>query len=231
MRPLTDSTPKPLLPVGGKPLITWHIERLVDAGIHDIVINHAWLGSQIEKTLGQGEQFGARLHYSPESTALETAGGIAKVLPFFQGQPFLVVNGDIWCDWSFTLAEAYADRLREHDALACLVLVGNPPHHPDGDFVLLEPQGTQGQLRQLAMPSEPNNKAKNNTSLTFAGIGVYRPELFDGIRPNEPTALGPLLRAAIKNHQIVGSHHRGEWIDVGTPERLKLLDRRLARQA
>lgn len=223
MRPLTDTTPKPLLRVAGKPLIVWHIERLVAVGINDIIINHAWLGEQIEKTLGDGSQFGVRLSYSAETTALETAGGIAKALPFFQGKPFLVVNGDIWCDWNPAEARGHVDALQTANALAWLLLVDNPSHHPDGDFVLA-PCSYVG-LRDVDALS-----AANAQTLTFAGIGIYLPQFFSDVQPDESAALAPLLRAAIENNRIIGSHHCGDWVDVGTPERLSTLDQGLAMQ-
>src|SRR5699024_10015930 len=160
MRPLTDTTPKPLLRVGGQPLIVWHIKRLVAAGINHIIINHAWLGEQIISALGNGQQYGAQLHYSAESTALETAGGIRQALPFFQDQPFLVINGDIWCDWDAREALDAASRLRQCQALAWLLVVDNPDHNPDGDFLF---------------PALCPHK------LTFSGIGVYQPALFAGL--------------------------------------------------
>lgn len=202
MRPLTDRTPKPLLPVAGKPLIVWHLERLTRAGFRDIVINHAHLGEQIEALLGDGAAWGANIRYSPEPPgALETAGGIANALPLLGDEPFLVVNGDIFCDWDFTPAHAIAFDL------AHLVLVDNPPQHPDGDFSL-----TAG-IVGLDAPK-----------LTFSGIGVYRPALFDGIVRGQPAKLAPLLREAIAAGRIGGEHHAGRWEDVGTPARLAALD-------
>lgn len=202
MRPLTDLTPKPLLPVAGKPLIVWHLERLARAGFRDIVINHAHLGDQIEVLLGDGSAWQLQIAYSPEPTgALETAGGIANALPLLGEAPFLVVNGDIFCDWDFS-------RARIGDALAHLVLVNNPPHHPDGDFALDETKvGVGGTAR-----------------LTFSGIGIYRPELFAGIPRGQPAKLAPLLRKAIDDGRVSGEHHRSCWVDVGTPERLVALD-------
>lgn len=245
MRPLTDSTPKPLLRVGGKPLIVWHIERLVAAGITDIIINHAWLGEQIETTLGSGRSFGARLHYSAEAKALETAGGIARALPFFEDQPFLVVNGDIWCDWNPVLAPNYGTLLLEHGRLAWLLLVDNPSHNPNGDFVLVPQtrhQHPAGRAADINSPAAshplsmsgcmsvalPHGTTPPHPSLTFSGIGIYHPELFAETSPDQPAALAPLLRSAIEKDMLIGSHHDGEWIDVGTPERLKQLDQRLA---
>lgn len=202
MRPLTDVTPKPLLPVAGKPLIVWHLERLARAGFRDIVINHAHLGDQIEALLGDGAAWGARIAYSAEPQgALETAGGIANALPLLGDAPFLVVNGDIFCDWDFA-------RARSGNALAHLVLVDNPPHHPEGDFALDGAKVSAG----------------GTARLTFSGIGIYRPELFAGIACGEPAKLAPLLRDAITAGRVTGEYHRGRWEDVGTPERLAALD-------
>lgn len=202
MRPLTDVTPKPLLPVAGKPLIVWHLERLARAGFSEVVINHAHLGDQIEALLGGGDAWGLSIRYSIEPQgALETAGGIANALPLLGNDPFLVVNGDIFCDWDFS-------RARLGDALAHLVLVANPPHHPEGDFTL---EGTKVGAGKTA-------------KLTFSGIGIYRPALFAGIGRGQPAKLAPLLHGAIAAGRVTGEHHRGRWEDVGTPERLAALD-------
>ncbi|MGE4125471.1 MAG: N-acetylmuramate alpha-1-phosphate uridylyltransferase MurU [Pusillimonas sp.] len=216
MRPLTDHTPKPLLNVAGKPLIVWHIERLVKAGLTDIVINHAWLGHKIEAALGNGEAFGARLHYSAEPKALETAGGIANALPLLGTEPFLVINGDVWCDWPIELALKHSASLCERKLAAWLVLVGNPPHNPEGDFYL----ETDGYIH--AGPTD-----QNTFKFTFSGIGVYSPDLFGSIAQDEPAPLAPLLRSAMASRKIIGSHYNGRWVDVGTPERLAALDRQL----
>jgi len=208
MRPLTDAVPKPLLPAGGKPLIVWHIERLAAAGFQDIVVNHAWLGEQIEQALGDGSRWGVRLRYSAEGRALETAGGIRQALPLLGEAPFLVINGDIWTDWDPSAARAAAQTLERDERLAWLVLVDNPDHHPEGDFHL----GADGLVRD----QEPR--------LTFAGIGVYRPELFASLPAGEPAKLAPLLRAAMAEGRVGGSRHPGRWTDVGTPERLARLD-------
>lgn len=164
MRPLTDRLPKPLLPAGGQPLIVWHLRRLAAAGIRDIVINHAWLGHEIEQALGDGSDHGVRIRYSPEQTALETAGGIVQALPLLGDAPFLVVNGDVWCDWQPDAAHALAADLKPDSAW--LLLVNNPQHHPDGDFVL-----------------EPDGRVHDGDGprLTFSGIGVYHPGLFAGL--------------------------------------------------
>jgi len=215
MRPLTDTTPKPLLQVGGKPLIVWHIERLVAAGITDIVINYAWLGLQIEQHLQDGARFGARLSYSPEPQALETAGGIAHALPLLGAAPFLVINGDTWCDWDPANAQAAARQLAEQDKSAWLLLADNPPHHPAGDFLL-----------QDAYVVDGAGTAPQQT-LTFTGTGVYSPRLFQGVNPGQPAKLAPLLRQAMALRQVIGQHYNGCWIDVGTPERLNELDSRL----
>lgn len=209
MRPLTDRTPKPLLPVGGRPLIVWHLERLAAAGIREIVINHAHLGDQIEALLGDGDAWGVAIRYSEEPAgALETAGGIANALPLLGDEPFLVVNGDIFCDWDV----AHAPRSLAAGDLAHLVLVPNPPQHPDGDFSL------EGQ--KLG--------AGGTVKFTFAGIGIYRPELFAGVTRGQPAKLAPLLREAMDAGRISGELHRGRWVDVGTPERLAALDREIS---
>lgn len=238
MRPLTDTCPKPLLPVGGRPLIAWHLERLARAGITDILVNHAWLGERIEAALGDGRACGVRLSYSAESPALETAGGIARALPFFQGRPFLVMNGDVWCDWdpvrAIRLAAAWpADRL------AHLVLVDNPGHHPEGDFVLhadglvaprpdAGPGGHPDEHGRTPPDDAPRTPAP---ALTFAGIGLYRPALFAGTDPDRPAPLAPLLRRAMAARAVSGERHAGRWIDVGTPARLAALDAELSGRA
>ncbi len=205
MRPLTDHTPKPLLKVGGKPLIIWHVERLVRSGIRQLVINHAHLGAQIEQCLGGGAKWGAAIQYSVEQpgSALETGGGIYQALPLLGAEPFLVINGDIWCDMDFS-------RLRMSDEmLAHLVLVENPAHHPQGDFHLAE----HGGVNAMDMPK-----------LTFSGVGIYRPALFSGCQPGA-FPLAPLLRRAMAQHQVSGECYSGQWIDVGTPERLEEINR------
>ncbi len=212
MRPLTDILPKPLLPVAGKPLIAWHLEKLALAGIRNVVINHAWLGNLIESHLGNGAQFGLNIHYSAEDTALETAGGIAKALPLLGADPFLVINGDVWCDWDVTQAHDLATELKENAQLAWLLLVPNPPHHPQGDFELL----ASGEVA-----------SGNSNCCTFSGIGIYDPALFATIAPNQPAKLAPLLRHAIASHAVSGKLYTGTWVDVGTPERLVALDQQI----
>jgi MurNAc alpha-1-phosphate uridylyltransferase len=217
MRPLTDHTPKPLLQAGGKPLIVWHIERLVRAGITDLVINHAHLGTQIEQTLGNGHQFGASIRYSDEGTALETAGGIAFALPLLGEEPFAVVNGDIYCDFDFTHLLRRAAALANSADMAHLVLVNNPEHNLKGDFCLTDD-------RIVSTPQIPNPKSQ---ILTFSGIGLYKPQLFANIVRGSKAPLAPLLREQIALGHVSGEHHRGIWVDVGTPQRLDELDKQL----
>lgn len=207
MRPLTDHTPKPLLEAGGKSLIAHHLENLAQAGIRDIVINHAHLGHQIESALGDGRAFGVRIQYSPESPpALETAGGIRQALPLLGPEPFLVINGDLWTD--YPLAKLVARPLAWTRIHAHLVLVDNPPHHPEGDFTL-----AQGRVMD-----QPN--------LTFSGIALYHPALFEAIPPGRHP-LAPLLRQAMARGQISGEYYPGEWLDIGTPQRLHDLRKKL----
>lgn len=206
MRPLTDHTPKPLLAVGGKPLIVWHIERLKAAGFDDIVINHAHLGSQIESALGDGATLGVSIRYSPETVALETAGGIAQALPLLGDAPFLVINGDVFCEWDVSRARACTG------TMAHLVLVPNPPHHAGGDFAL------EGETVCEA----------GAVKYTFSGIGVYQPALFERIPRGAKAKLAPLLREAMAHKKVSGEVFYGRWEDVGTPERLAALDGELS---
>ena len=218
MRPLTDHTPKPLLMAGGKSLIVWHIERLVRAGITEIIINHAHLGAQIEAALGDGSPFGAQIRYSPEGTALETAGGIAYALPLLGGEPFAVVNGDIYCDCDFEHLSAHAAALQDRGDAAHLMLVNNPAQHPNGDFHLHD-----GRL----LPTSDPRLTTNDSKLTFSGIGLYQPALFADIARGSKAPLAPLLRAQIALDKVSGEHYSGRWVDVGTPQRLEQLDNEL----
>ena len=226
MRPLTTYTPKPLLEVGGKPLIAWHLEKLAAIGVRDVVINTSWLSAQFPQALGDGSRWGLRLQYSYEgATPLETGGGMWHALRLLcdadaANAPFLAINGDIWCDYDF------ARLPREPAGDAHLVMVDNPPQHPDGDFIL----ANDGCLHIGA------GEGSDDTSrLTFSGIGLYQPSLLDGWRAVIGAApgshlmqprfkLAPLLRAAIATGRVSGEHHRGRWTDVGTPERLSMLD-------
>lgn len=211
LRPLTDQVPKPLLPAGGRPLIEWQIERLVQGGFRDLVINHAHLGARIEAALGDGARLGARIRYSPEAVALETAGGIAAALPLLGEAPFAVVNGDVFCEYPFAALAAAAARMGGDAGIdAHLVLVDNPEHHPGGDFSLCDGQVT-----------------KTGERLTFSGMGVYRPALFAGIAAGSRAALAPLLRAAVARGRVRGEHFRGYWLDVGTAQRLAELEAHL----
>lgn len=203
MRPLTDHSPKPLLKVGGKPLIVWHIEKLAQAGYQNIVINIAWLGWQIPEALGNGSTWGVTLHYSDEQQegALETAGGIVKALPLLGDTPFLVINGDVWCDYDCH------PRVLTDGILAHLILVNNPLHNPDGDFHYKD-----GHIHTDGTPCH-----------TFSGIGYYHPALFAGLEYGKHP-LAPLLRTAMKHDQVSGEIFTGDWRDIGTPERLQQLD-------
>jgi MurNAc alpha-1-phosphate uridylyltransferase len=212
MRPLTDRTPKSMLQVGGKPLIFRHLEKLADAGFGTVVINHAHLGEQIESAIGDGGRWNLTIRFSPEVQALDTAGGVHKALPLLREPVFAVVNADVYSDYDYArLAEAV--RQMQTTTLAHLVLVDNPPHHPEGDFSL------EGNLV----------RAGTENLLTFSGIGAYRASLFDPVMPGSRHALAPLLREQMAPGRITGEHYRGEWDDIGTPQRLADLETRLRR--
>jgi len=221
MRPLTDATPKPLLAVGGKRLVEWHLEKLAALGITDVVINTSWLADQFPQQLGDGSAWGLRITYVYEGpTPLETGGGMWNALPLLGDQPFLLVNGDVWTDYDF------ARLPREPSGFAHLVMVDRPPQATHGDFAL----DGNGFVRD-----------DGDRRLTYSGIGVYRPQLFDGWRDTVPTpsivdgkpkfALAPLLRARMAGGGISGEHHPGRWTDVGTPQRLAQLDAELRGQS
>lgn len=204
MRPLTDTCPKPLLCVHDVPLIVWHIRNLVDAGIKDIVINHAYLGQKIEEALGDGSTWGASISYSREEKALETAGAVAYARHLLGNAPFVAVAADIYCpDFDYHQVPA---ALQGQD-LAYLFVVDNPAHHAKGDFVLNGDRISNGSVGRL----------------NFSGIGVYHPELFAHIEPGTKAALGPLLHAAADSGRVRGCHYKGLWVNVGTPEQLKEL--------
>lgn len=204
MRPLTNHLPKPLLSVGGKPLIVWHLERLKRNGFQQVVINIAWLGNKIPELLGNGDQYGLSIQYSDEQneSVLETGGGIIKALPLLGDEPFLVVNGDVWCDYEFTPVSPLTG-----DDLGHLLLVDNPAHHPEGDFFL-----DGGRVHDAGDPR-----------LTYSGIAYFHPDLFKQ-RQYGKQALAPIMREAMQDGLISGEQHRGEWQDIGTPERLAELD-------
>jgi MurNAc alpha-1-phosphate uridylyltransferase len=206
MRPLTLERPKPLLCVGGRPLLDWHLEGLADLGLDEVVINVSWLGEQIVEHAGD-ERFGLKIRYSREDEPLETAGGIVQALPLLGETPFLVVNADIWTNYD---RARLAGRTVPPGA-ARLVLVDNPDHHPDGDFSL---DGER--VRRRA-----------GSTLTFAGLGLYHPQFFAGCAPGRRPLL-PLFERAIDAGRLFGEHHRGRWTDVGTPERLARLDTELS---
>ncbi len=234
MRPITDTTPKPLVRVAGKPLIAYHLEALVRAGVRQVVVNLSWLGSQIRNALGDGSAYGVRITYSDEGPiALETGGGIFKALTLLGAEPFLVVNGDVWTDLDFGSCIARAQRSMAR-ALGYLVLVPNPPQHPRGDFGLegerivtpaleraVGPERAIGAERALG--AKPALGAKR---ATYSGVGIYRPELFAGCEPGRFPLL-PLLNRAIEAGRLEGELYSGRWCDVGTPERLASLDREL----
>lgn len=199
MRPLTLHTPKPLLKVAGKSLIEHQINRLVAAGVRELVINHAWLGEQIEAALGSGERYGVRIAYSPESMPLETGGGIYQALPLLGEQPFILVNGDVWTSYDYTQLTDKA-----LSGLAHLVLVDNPEHHTQGDFSIVD--------GRVAM--------EGDVKYTYSGIAVIDPRLFNGCKPGA-FKLAPLLREAMSKGLVSGELFSGNWVDVGTPERLQ----------
>lgn len=208
MRPLTDSLPKPLLPLRGKPLIEYHLENLARAGIREFVINTGWMGEKIPEALGNGKRWNARIEYSQEGwPALETGGGIFKALALLGGEPFLLVNGDVYieCDW-----KSWARRGLARGDLAHLVLVPNPPHNLRGDFGLVG--------------SRIND---DGSQYTYSGISVLHPELFEGCKPGS-FKLAPLLRRAVDQGLVTGELFKGLWSDIGTPERLLSLEKRHA---
>ncbi len=206
MHSLTDNLPKPMLSVAGKPLLQYHVEALAQAGFTDLVINHARFGDRIEAFFADGAAFGVNIRYSAEGDSpLETGGGIKRALPLLGDDPFLVINGDIWTDFLLdSLTPSVAGQ-------AHLVLVANPPHHPDGDFVL-----KNGAVLISGQPK-----------YTFSGIGVYQPSLFNSIR-SQVFPLAPVLRQAMQDRQVTGELHRGRWFDIGTPTRLAALEDYLA---
>lgn len=202
LRPLTDTTPKPLLRVGKRRLIEYHLHALAVAGFTEIVINHAHLGERVVSILGDGSMYGVHIHYSQEPEgALETAGGIVNALPQLKSDPFVVVNGDIWTDYPFV-------RLATHiSGLGHIVLVDNPAEHSGGDFLL-----TGNHVSEI-------NDESAGERLTFSGIGVYHHSLFQDLEP-APFPLAPVLRDAMRNNLITGEYYPGRWVDVGTPQRL-----------
>ncbi|MCW2294451.1 MurNAc alpha-1-phosphate uridylyltransferase [Pseudomonas sp. BIGb0408] len=206
LRPLTLHTPKPLVKAAGVPLIEYHVQALARAGFTELVVNHAWLGQQIEDYLGDGARYGVSIRYSPEGEPLETGGGIFKALPLLGDEPFVVVNGDIFTDYDF------ANLRRPLGGQAHLVLVDNPPHHPNGDFLLHDGQVEDG--------------VAGHDSFTYSGIAVLSAALFAGSQPGA-FKLVPLLRDAMAAGQVSGERFSGCWVDVGTHERLAEVERLL----
>ncbi|MES3007056.1 MAG: nucleotidyltransferase family protein [Pseudomonadota bacterium] len=214
MQPLTNDTPKPLLKVGGRSLIEYHILNLAAAGVTDIVINHFYLGAKIEQALGDGRAYGVRIVYSPEVERMETAGGIIRALPLLGDNPFIVVSGDIWTEFPFaSLMPVDGDKV-----LARLVMVNNPEHHSGGDFHL-------DQTGFLSKPAEGSHLP----CVTYSGVSVMHPKLFAGY-PEAPLPLRPVLLATMLRHQLEGQLYTGPWLDIGTPARLHSLDLTLAGQ-
>ncbi|MET1254551.1 N-acetylmuramate alpha-1-phosphate uridylyltransferase MurU [Aliikangiella maris] len=217
MMPLTEYTPKPLLQVNGKPLLEYHIIRLKNAGFSDIVINHCYLGEQIEAYFGDGSRWHVNISWSPESKALETAGGIRQALDLLGDQPFLVVNGDIWTDYPFHSlpASEFVDSLKHQQTLAHLILINNPIQNSAGDFGLIANKVT--------------NHAKS--MWTFSGIALYHPAFIKSCQPLIPQSLTPMLREAATLGLLTGEVYSGEWRDIGTPERLSTLEQDLKNQS
>lgn len=214
LRPLTDTVPKPLLVAGGRPLIEWQVERLAAGGFDDIVINHSHLAAMIEAALGDGRRFGVNIRYSHEEQALETAGGVAKALTLLGGEPLLVVSGDIYTRFDYaTLHARIAEiRARPSRTAAHFVLVDNPPWHAGGDMGLSEGRVTRGGPR-----------------LTYGNISVFHPELFRDVAPGAWLRLFPWAYQFVEAGRVSGERFSGDWDNVGTPEQLAALDRRLSR--
>ena len=207
LRPLTDEIPKPLLKVAGISLIEYHLQNLAGAGYKEVIINTAWLAEKIHQQLGNGERYGVTIIYSDEGKALETAGGVINALPLLGNEPFLVVNGDIWCDFDFSSLPELKPEMQSH-----LILVNNPEHNPDGDFSL------------------HNGLIKNTgeSMYTFSGIGLYRAEFFAG-QPSGPLPLAPIIRNKCHHDLVSGELYDGLWTDVGTLERLQELNDQLSK--
>lgn len=217
MRPLTDNLPKPLLKAGQYSLIEYQIFNLASAGFTEIIINHAYLGTMIENALGNGKRYGVNIHYSPEKIVLETAGGIVNAMHLLtdthKTRPFLVVNGDIYSAFDYTSLRPTLGTIHSqgNQRLAHLVLVDNPAHHIEGDFSL----------------QDDCVRLEGDQKFTFSGIGIYHPQLFQSIRPGEAAKLAPLLRHAMQDGKVTGEYFTGEWLDIGTPERLQQLNDQL----
>lgn len=214
LRPLTDATPKPLLQAGGRPLIEWQVERLAAGGFRELVVNHAHLGAQIEAALGDGSRFGVRIRYSPESPALETAGGVARALALLGEEPFVVVSGDIHTGFDFASLESRIEAIARDpgDSIAHFVLVENPPWHAGGDMALVD-----GRVR------------REGRRLTYGNIAVFHPEPFRTLERGAPVKLFPWMYRFVDEGRVTGERYTGPWDNVGTAEQLAELDRRLSR--
>jgi len=260
LRPLTEHTPKPLIEVGGKPLIVWHIQRLAQAGVKNLVINHSWLGEQIVKYLGDGQSWGVHIQYSAEPTPLETATGVKRALPLLAPEPFLLISSDIWCPWPVQKLLAAGRQLDGRQRLGHLLLVDNPPHHPHGDMYFdpkpyvqscpapstpsaqAAPSTSSAQAAPLA-PSVPaqgqsQSLATNTTAaklpapcLTYSGLAILHPNFFHDCPTERPQALRVPLKKAMKQQQLTAEHIHSPWFDVGTLQRLSALEQYLAQNA
>jgi MurNAc alpha-1-phosphate uridylyltransferase len=226
MRPLTEYFPKPMLPIHGKPMMQYHLEALKTQGFSQVVINHAWLGDQIESHFG-AHFSGLDLAYSREETALETAGGIASALhlmPFLSSEaPYLfVINGDVVCHWRFEQIQSIAQQMKSCHDLAYLVMIPNPPHHPEGDFVYSNGRLIEKVKAETGAENQPYQEAADDVVATFAGIGIYHRDLFASIPKNQAYKLAPVLLNAMAQKRVSGEIFTGVWHDVGTPERYRL---------
>lgn len=222
LRPLTEKTPKPLLPVGGKPLIQYHVENLAAVGVRELVINVSWLGEQIRDFLGDGSQFGVDIQWSAEEQPLETGGGIKRALPLLGDAPFLLVNGDVWSDYDFS---SLVSPPFEHQQGAHLVLVPNPEHNPSGDFALTAVDGCALSRVDYADDTHSNTVE----TYTFSGISLMNPALFADFKaPSERFPLRDVLAGSIRGGGVFGELYNGNWCDVGTVERLAQLNQQLS---
>lgn len=222
LRPLTEHTPKPLIAVGGKPLIIWHIERLAAAGVKHIVINHSWLGEQIIAALQDGSQWGVRIQYSPEPTPLETATGIKRALPLLEPSPFLLISSDIWCPWPVEALLHARLALDGDQRQAHLLLVDNPSHHPQGDMYF-DPKP----YIQPTLAAQSSQKGVH-TTYTYSGLAVVHPKLFAQCSDTQPTPLREPLHQAMQARKITAEYLEAPWFDVGTQDRLQALETYLA---
>lgn len=223
LRPLTEHTPKPLIVVGGKPLIVWHLERLAAAGVRDIVINHSWLGEKITATLQDGSPWGVHIQYAPEPHPLETATGVKRALPLLKPEPFLLISSDIWCPWPVEALLHASQVLDGNQRLAHLLLVNNPAHHPQGDMYF-DPKPYIQPISASA-PQPPNGSL---STYTYSGLAVVHPQLFAHCSTTQPTALRVPLHQAMQQRKVTAERLHAPWFDVGTHQRLQALESYLA---